>query len=89
MSKLNKSERKEYKALKKEFKELFPRASEKGWYKDKEMRFVDLYWVPSPGEVNTIFTRSVCSKKDVFNSKRGKLECYRKVSQGVWLPSIM
>ena len=87
MPKLNKAERKEYKQLKAMFKNHFPHMIEKEWEITNMFSpgTIDLYWRPFPG-ADFLFTRAVCSKNDVFNKKRGKLECLRKISNGVWLP---
>ena len=85
MSKLNEIERREYKKLKNEFKNMFPRACNKQWnYFDN---VTELYWQPFP-DSTVLTTRTICSVNDEYNKKRGKLECLRKVWQGIWLPEM-
>ena len=87
MSKLNKAERKEYKSLKAAFKRRFPHAVEIEWETSSvfSTNVTDLYWKPFP-TADYLFTRAICSPKDEYNKKRGKLECLRKIYKGVWLP---
>ena len=92
MAKLSKAEKAEYKALKKAFKVMFPRFLDKYW--DYGYGIIDsskaiiLNWTPFPN-ANALYCVTLCSAKDEYNEKRGKLEVLRKiVNKKIWLPQM-
>lgn len=92
MSKLNKVEKVEYKVLKKAFKVMFPRFEEKYWDCYTEgincRKATVLTWTPFSG-ANGLHCIALCSDKDEYNEKRGKLEVLRKiVNKKIWFPQI-
>lgn len=75
--------KKQYKALKREFKEKFPRAS-CSW----EIRgdVVSLFVEPYPGAKRWWGTRAICSEQDKFHKRSGKFICLQRMIDGAYIP---
>lgn len=81
--------KKQYKAIKREFKEKFPRAS-CHWeiWSDWDIwdNTVSLYVEPYPGAKRCWATRAICSERDIFHKRSGKFICLQRVLDGKYVP---
>lgn len=75
--------KKQYKAVKREFKEKFPRAS---CHWDIWDDAVSLYVEPYPGAKRWWAARAICSERDIFHKRSGKFICLQRMIDGAYLP---
>lgn len=76
--------KKQYKAIKREFKERFPRAN--CYWDIWDNNTVSLCVEPYPGAKRWWATRAICSERDTFHKRSGKFICLQRVLAGNYIP---